>query len=164
MADYLVDIVNEKDEVVGQCMRSEAHSKRLLHRIVHVLIFNDQDHILLQTRAHKGDGAEGKLDASVGGHVDAGEGYAEAAWREMKEELGIEVPLKFSHKHFQLTDADFIHVTSCYYGTCNGPFKTDPKETTKLKFYSKNEIREFIQKNPKLFPGPECLYSLKPFL
>jgi isopentenyldiphosphate isomerase len=44
----------------------------------------------MQKRVWTKDVAPGKWDTSVGGHVDAGEDWHEAAVREMREELGIE--------------------------------------------------------------------------
>jgi isopentenyldiphosphate isomerase len=40
MSEEIFDVVNERDEVVGQAPRSEVHAKKLLHRAVHVLVFN----------------------------------------------------------------------------------------------------------------------------
>ena len=61
----------------------------LLHKVVHVLVFNDAGNLLLQKRSMNKDVAPGKWDTSVGGHVSPGEDLKTAALREMKEELGV---------------------------------------------------------------------------
>jgi hypothetical protein len=40
MSEESIDIVNERDEVVGQSPRSEVHRLGLRHRAVHLLAFN----------------------------------------------------------------------------------------------------------------------------
>ena len=40
MTEEIFDVVNERDEVVGQQPRSEVHRLGLMHRSVHVLVFN----------------------------------------------------------------------------------------------------------------------------
>ncbi len=76
--------VDEKDNELGIVSRDKAHAEGLLHRIAVVYLVNDKGEILVQERL------SGRLDHSVGGHVDPGETYELAALRELKEELGIE--------------------------------------------------------------------------
>ena len=40
MSEEIFDIVNERDEVVGQNTRREVHARGLWHRAVHELVFN----------------------------------------------------------------------------------------------------------------------------
>ncbi|BCX49341.1 dimethyladenosine transferase [Haloferula helveola] len=86
----LFDVVDESDEVVGQATRSEVHEKGLLHRAVHIFAINRRGELLLQKRSRLKDAHPGVWDSSVAGHLDSGEGYEEAARREMVEEMGIE--------------------------------------------------------------------------
>lgn len=85
-----VIIVNENDEVIGTMPKDEAHKNGTLHRIAVIYVENSKGDILIQERA------DGYLDHSSAGHVDVGESYEEAAYRELAEELGIkEVKLKY---------------------------------------------------------------------
>src|SRR6266571_4356980 len=43
-------IVNEEDEVIGEAARAEIHGNNLLHRAVHLFIFNPARELFLQTR------------------------------------------------------------------------------------------------------------------
>ncbi len=65
------------------------HELGLLHATVIVLIVDDQGWIALQERRETE--SRGKWDASVTGHQDIGETDLEAAVRETKEELGLDV-------------------------------------------------------------------------
>ncbi len=87
-------VVNENDEVQGYARRSEVHGNNLRHRAVHILIFNPIGDVYLQQRSRWKDRHPLKWDSSAAGHVAAGENYDETAPRELKEELGIEVPLE----------------------------------------------------------------------
>ena len=44
------DIVDSRDHVVGRAPRREVHARALLHRAVHVLVFDSQGRIFLQKR------------------------------------------------------------------------------------------------------------------
>jgi len=87
-------VVDEKDEVRGHAARSEVHGNNLRHRAVHILIFNPVGELYLQRRSRWKDRHPLKWDSSAAGHVVAGESYDETARRELKEELGLDVPLE----------------------------------------------------------------------
>ena len=98
----LLDIVNNDDEVVGQALRTACHGNpALVHRAVHVLVFNRSGELLLQKRAADKDIQPDKWDSSVGGHLALGEPYLAAAYREMSEELGLNgPPLRYLYRSF----------------------------------------------------------------
>lgn len=86
-------IVDQSDRVLGSASRSEVHGNNLRHRAVHVLIFNGAGEVCLQKRSRHKDRDPLLWDSSAAGHVNAGEEYDEAARRELKEELGIDIAL-----------------------------------------------------------------------
>ena len=83
------DVVNERDEVVGRATRREVHARGLLHRAVHVLVFDGAGRVFLQKRSMTKDMSPGLWDSSCSGHLDAGEDYEAAAVRELGEEIGV---------------------------------------------------------------------------
>jgi isopentenyldiphosphate isomerase len=86
----LLDVIDEDDKVIGSISRAEAHRRGLLHREIHVWMFDKDLNIIFQKRGlHKA--SAGLLDATVGGHVDHGEDYLESAIREAKEETNIKI-------------------------------------------------------------------------
>jgi len=85
----LLDVVDENDNVVAVKTRGEIHARGLMHRAVHILLFNSSGELFLQKRSLAKDEQPGKWDSSAAGHVDSGEDYADCARREIGEELGI---------------------------------------------------------------------------
>ena len=89
--DEILDIVNECDEVVGRASRREIHQRRLLHRAVHVLLFDERNRIFIQKRSAAKDTFPLCYDSSASGHLHSGEDYDDCAVRELREELGLEI-------------------------------------------------------------------------
>jgi isopentenyl-diphosphate Delta-isomerase len=85
----LFDVVDEHDRVLRQERRVEVHRQRLLHRAVHVLVFNSRSEVYLQRRSATKDTYPNRWTTSCSGHVDAGEDYDTAVVRELAEELGM---------------------------------------------------------------------------
>src|SRR2546425_211192 len=92
MPEEMFDVVNERDEVVGRQSRSEVHRLGLKHRAVHVLVFNSRGQVFLQKRSLKKDCFPGVWDSSASGHLNCGEDYDACAVRELREEIGLQVP------------------------------------------------------------------------
>src|SRR3989344_8976137 len=92
MADSdILNIVNENDEIVGVAAREEIHKSGLPHREVHVWFYTPNGEVIFQHRAKDKDTFPDLLDATVGGHVEIGDSYEQAAVKETKEETGIEI-------------------------------------------------------------------------
>ena len=88
----LVDIVNENNELTGEVEeRWKAIEKGLWRRTVSCWIMNEKGEILLQKRTPSKRRNPNKW-AKTGGQVDSKETPEEAIFREVKEELGIEIP------------------------------------------------------------------------
>src|SRR6516225_6443898 len=91
MPEEIFDVVNERDEVVGCETRGEVHRLGLMHRAVHVLVFNSRGQVFLQKRSMTKDRQPGLWDFSASGHLDRGESYDACAVRELREEIGLEL-------------------------------------------------------------------------
>ena len=87
-------VVDQQDVPAGSAPRSQVHANNLLHRAVHVLIFNPLGEVFLQLRSPSKDRHPLKWDSSAAGHVNAGEEYDQTAARELQEELGIQTSLE----------------------------------------------------------------------
>src|SRR5689334_24881313 len=91
MSEEIFDVVNERDEVVDHKPRSEVHRLGLMHRAVHVMVFNRLGQVFLQKRSMSKDRQPGLWDSSASGHLDQGEAYDACAVRELREEIGLQL-------------------------------------------------------------------------
>ena len=145
--EYL-DIVDDKDNVVGKTTIDQIYEKNLIHRIVHILIFNDNGEMALQLRSKHKKFCPHHWSTAVGGHVQSGETYEQAAHRECLEELGkenliIDKVAKHRYKNkFVVT----------FKATYNGPFTINQEEVDEVRFFAIPKIKELIKNHEKFHP------------
>ena len=90
--EELFDILDENGNKTGKTKpRSLVHRDGDWHKSVHVWIVNNKNEILLQKRSPNKDSHPNMWDISSAGHLSAGDESVEAAVRELKEELGIDI-------------------------------------------------------------------------
>jgi isopentenyldiphosphate isomerase len=152
MKEEIFDVVNERDEVVGQRPRSEVHRLGLMHRAVHVLVFNTAGQVFLQKRSMKKDRQPGVWDSSSSGHVDAGEYYDTCALRELGEEIGLRLA-EPPRRLFKLaasaeTDQEHVWVYRC---AAEGPFRLEPEEIERGDWFTPEEVTRWMAGRPQDF-------------
>jgi 8-oxo-dGTP pyrophosphatase MutT (NUDIX family) len=81
-----ISVFDPEGRVVGALPRAQAKRSRLAVGAVNVLLVSSKGEVLLQRRAEDKENG-GRWDKTVGGHVDEGETFDEAAVREAGEEL-----------------------------------------------------------------------------
>jgi isopentenyldiphosphate isomerase len=168
MGEEIFDVVNERDEVIDAKPRSEVHARGLLHRAVHVLVFNSRGEIFLQKRSMKKDRQPGVWDSSCSGHVDSGENYDETAVRELREELGLDLKIKTAatraslplQKLFKIdacaeTDAEFVWIYRC---ESDGPFQLHPDEIETGGWFAPEKVTGWIAERPQDFASAFVLF------
>ena len=152
MADEIFDVVNERDEVIGRQTRAEVHRLGLMHRAVHVLVFNRRGDIFLQKRSMKKDRQPGKWDSSASGHVDSGEEYDACARRELREEIGLDLPVPprrlFKMSASAATDQEHVWIYRC---EAEGPFQLDQEEIERGDWFAPASVDQWIAKRPEEF-------------
>lgn len=149
------DVVDEDDQVTGQATRREVHERSLMHRAVHVFMFNKRGDLLLQQRSHLKDVHPGVWDSSVAGHLDAGEDYPAAAMRELVEEMGItspEEPCEIA-RISACADTGWEHVR-VYRIHYHGPVRFPAAEVESALWFPIPVIEAWIARSPSDFaPG-----------
>ncbi len=148
--EEMFDVVNERNEIIRQERRSEVHRQNLLHRAVHVFIRNRRGELLLQKRSSQKDVAPNTWDSSAAGHLAAGEGYDEAAQREVKEELGVSPRLKRTCE-FEAHEELGWEFVWLYKGKSEGPFHFPQSEISELRWWTGDEIDQAIHQQPLQF-------------
>ena len=90
--DEFIDIVTKDGEPTGRtALKSEAHKNGWYHNTIHLWLYTSKGEILLQQRSRKKAIHPLLWDVSAAGHIDAGETFIEAALRETKEEIGLQL-------------------------------------------------------------------------
>lgn len=163
MAEYL-DIVNEHDEVIGSLPAKECVKRGLLHRAVVIFMFDSKGEIFLQKRADDVVFYPGFWSASVTGHVSAGETYYEAAIREAKEELSLNVDLteigKFLSPKWACSDGIDWEMITVYEVLVEEPRIVLSDESQDGRFVSIGEFRALATSNPAVLT-PDTLLAMR---
>jgi isopentenyl-diphosphate delta-isomerase type 1 len=145
--EEIFEVLNTEGRVIGLATRSEVHSNpSLLHRVVHIMVFNKQGDLLLQKRSMNKDIGPGKWDTSVGGHVNPGEDVYSAAVREMDEELGIvlsDLQFLYSYLFKNHRESELVSTFSCVY---EGGVHFNTEEIDEVRFWHMQSIEEQIGK------------------
>ncbi len=142
--ELLTRVSDDDSVVLGPVERRLVHGNpSLIHRSAHVLVLHpDEGTLLLQKRSATKDTFPGRWDTSVGGHVTFGQSYLEAAVREAREELGVDLdPDSLEYLHLlRFRSADESENTATYLCLHPGPFTPDPGEISAVKFWTRGEI------------------------
>lgn len=154
MSEEIFDVVDDRDEIIGQQSRSEVHRLGLKHRAVHVLVFNRRGELFLQKRSMTKDCFPGKWDSSASGHLDRGEDYDAGAIRELREELGLQLarPPKrlFKIDACAETGQEFVWIYRC---EADGPFTLHPEEIERGAWFTRQTVDEWLAEKPDAFAG-----------
>lgn len=147
----LFDVVDEGNKIIRQLPRSEVHARNLLHRAVHVFVFNRKGEVFLQKRSHLKDVAPMKWDSSAAGHLDVGESYAAAAVRELAEELGIRdarTELAARIAASEQTDFEFVELHTVRF---DGSIRCRPEEIDCGEWFTVEQIDDWVKARPQDF-------------
>lgn len=161
----MLEIVDREGNPLGFAKRAVVHANPgLLHRVVHVLVFNNRGSLLLQRRSCNKDIAPGKWDTSAGGHMKPGEDARDAALRELHEELGIisfNPEFLYAYIFSSSYESEFVTTFLC---RCDGDVSFNPAEIDEVAYWTlesiknnlgtstfsdhfESEIRHFLQLN-----------------
>ena len=146
----IFDVVDEEDRVTGQLSRHEVHRQKLLHRAVHIFVFNSRGELFLQRRSRWKDVHPLRWDSSAAGHVNSGDTYAGTAPREIEEELGVSAEVEEIAKLPPSQATGWEHVR-LYRAHHDGPFKLNPAELDGGGFFTLEQIDRWTAARPEDF-------------
>lgn len=164
MESEWVDVVDEDDRVCRVVTRSEMRRDRLRHRAVFVAVLDGTGRLLVHRRATTKDLWPGRLDLAVGGVVSSGESYADAARRELAEEIGVTgvepEPIDDGRPR-AFDDADVSLMGRCFRVTSTGPFVFADGEVSEAWWVTRDEFTELRRRESFL---PDSLALVLPAL
>lgn len=155
----MMDIVDENNQVVGKTIQEEIYSRKLPHRIVHVFVINPKTkQVYFQKRAETKSFLPGYYCTSAGGHVQSGESYESAAKRELKEEIGLSVPVK------KITSMEFVsdghkRFIEVFVAFADKGFNFEDGEVASGEFIDMEKANDLVLKNIKIHPQLEVCYK-----
>lgn len=149
-----ITFVDDADNVIGYGSKVEALSKGLIHRIVRVYVTNKDGDILIQKRSATVD-VPNRWDCSASGHVDEGEDYDTAAYRELQEEVGVtNVSLKKIASYSSEESDDGVlrrRRNNLYTVQYDSSLQKDAAEVEEAKWVSPDTLYTWMQDTPEDF-------------
>lgn len=155
MTERLV-LVDENDQPIGVGDRKEAWANGYYTRNIRVMLKDQDGRILSQKRSTQKDLFPGMWTFAAGGHVDEGETWDKAAFREMKEEIGVSPELKLVRSFIFKTDEGVKKVRQViriYEGVIDSStqFDLEEDEVEEIAWYELDALKSMIQETPDAF-------------
>ena len=147
-------IVDAQDRILGHGTKAELHQGAgTLHRAFSIFLFNDAGHVLLQKRSADKPLWPEFWSNTCCSHPRRGESYGIATRRRLKEELGVEAPLRFTHRfryqaQFSAEGAEH-ELCSVYVGRIDGDPVPNPQEVSDWQWVSPSALDEWLDTNPE---------------
>lgn len=149
-----ITFVDDEDNVIGSGTKQEAQERGINHRVVRIFVKNSNEELLIQKRSAN-VAFPNLWDQSAGGHVDENEDYADAAPRELHEELGISnVSLILLGKYFtsgEGVSSSFKRFNAIFTTNYDGPISFNSTEVSDIKWISLLELKNWMQDKPEEF-------------
>ncbi|GEM_PF-830207 len=149
MPNETIDLVDERDAVIGETTMYRVHRTGELHRAAHVFVFNSKREIFLQLRPKTKLLSPGVWDSSVGEHVKRSESFEAAAMRGLEEELNIKNmrvsfvgEKKVCNKTSKYNNCEFSQLFECVF---DGEIKISKPELEDGRFFSIENAKELIK-------------------
>jgi isopentenyl-diphosphate Delta-isomerase len=147
-----LDIVDLEDRVVGTIQRDAAYQQANWHRGVHVLIMNSSGEVLMSLRSSRKKNYPSTFDCSVSEHVKSSEDYIDAAFRGIREELGItDISLEPIIKFKLQKDPHESVISVLYRGIHDGELHQSDDEIQHTHFAPLDKVKDEMEKSPENF-------------
>lgn len=118
------------------------------HLVVHIWIFNDKDEFLIQKRQPWKIGFPNMWDCAAAGSAIVNDSSKDAAVREVKEELGIDLNIENGELLFTINFSEgFDDIWLVRQNVSIDELKLQYEEVDDAKWASKAEIKEMINSN-----------------
>jgi 16S rRNA (adenine1518-N6/adenine1519-N6)-dimethyltransferase len=160
MAEEILEVVDEQNQVLARAERTKIHRQDLMHRAVHVFLFNSKGELYLQKRAAGKDEFPSCYDSSAAGHLSPGEGYQSGALRELAEELGIAASLQ-EVAYLPASPETGWEFVKLYTAVSDETVQPNQHEIEEGDYYSIEEIKSWMTNDGNKFtPSFKKLFAL----
>ncbi|MCR4335627.1 MAG: NUDIX domain-containing protein [archaeon] len=159
--EEILDLINEKNEVIGKASRKEIEEKGLLYRCSGIYVQIGKK-IVIEQRSH--NKKIRPLNFSIVEEtVKTGETFEEAAVRGVKEELGLDVQdlKELGVIHIQDKEYNDNFLLNFFLAKGIGKLLFDSEEVENIELKSIEEVEQLFSSGKKISPG--FLESFKHF-
>jgi isopentenyldiphosphate isomerase len=139
--DERIDELDASGNVVGVTTRADMRARKLPHRCVYILVFNQGGDVFIHQRTAIKDVFPSYWDVTIGGVVSAGESFDLAAVREGGEELGVAIAPEYLFP-FSFADEHTTAFGQVYRATHDGPFQLQVEEIVRGEFVGPEELAD----------------------
>jgi len=149
----VIALADEQGRWIDVGVRGEPRPNNRAVAIAAVLLFNSKEELILGRISPNKRVNPGKWSYSAAGHVSAGELCAEAAVRELKEELNVAGKIESYIGRSKMVEKDG-HIRAFHYVyrvISDGPITPDPQEISEIQEFTIPELRQQIKQNPDGF-------------
>ncbi|MER7176439.1 NUDIX hydrolase [Streptomyces mesophilus] len=139
-----VERVDEQDRVLAVVDRGEAIRHGWLHRIATIVCRDDDGRFLVHRRPDGMSRSPGRYNWMLGGAVEVGETYEQAAARELAEELGVEAAPRFVLK-FLCAGVISPYWLGLHEVIVTTPVRPRPREVAWHDWLSESELEALVR-------------------
>jgi len=152
--------VDKNNEVIGLRPIADFQTGKYIHRSAHLLLFNSKGEVLIHKRSPNKIWYPNLYTFSVSGVV-GNESYEDCINHEMKEELGIKIPVKllFIYSYFDTKEKSFH---ALFIGKSDKKLKPDPDEISVVKWVFLEWLKKDIINNYQYYV-PHVVFGLKKY-
>lgn len=158
--DEWVDHIDEHGNTIAIVTRLQMRQQRLAHRCVYLLVFNQRGELFIHQRTPTKDVYPGYWDVTVGGVPAAGEAFDDAARREGREELGVDLDPQPLFP-FRYADERTTVQAMVYWACHDGPFVLQAEEVERGEFVSIAEALRRTHLQPFCPDGLQVLQAFQ---
>jgi len=149
------DWVDMNDRTIGRGSARAGHHRGFYTRSVHILLTTPTGDVLVCKRPRTKKVYPNQYSSSAGGHVEYGESYRAAARRELKEELGISIPLRSAGRFDVVSDTEkAIHQLYIGHIRNNTSLNFNKDEIDSWHFASVQYLWGDIRRHPQKYALP----------
>jgi isopentenyl-diphosphate delta-isomerase len=138
------EVVDEDDVVIGRADYEVIKKYGLICRVAFVMLMRQNGDWLLHQRSAAMPAYPLYWSGAAAGHVELDETYADAAHRELWEELGVRTDLTFVGRFLSADDREMVGV---FAGTYDGPLNVEGYEVAAVADYS---LRDLMERPPAI--------------
>lgn len=147
-------LVDEKDNIIGKALKTNAHKSPMLHRAFSIFLYHEGK-LLIQQRAFHKYHSGGLWANTCCSHPVDNLWINEDAKARLLEETGISCDVEeifsfvYNHKFKEdLYEHEYDHV---FIGEYDGPFTPNPDEVEKMEWISFEEVERRMEETPEVF-------------